>query len=185
MASDETETLHAIDLEAPVGGPPPTERRHAAAGSHHDTQEVAPPAVPDVVIDLTDATLARHGGPVVELPARVSPQVDPAPAAAPTGPARSALATLAGSPLALLLTVNVLNVLDAALTVLWIEMGIALEANPVVDAIGFPAKVVAVAIGSYVVYRLRPRWLLVPIAALAAVCVYHVVGAAVVLAWLG
>lgn len=134
---------------------------------------VAPSTDPDaqVVIDLTDAAVARHGGPVIDL-AGGSPGV----AALPGRPAPALL-----SPLALLLAVNLLNVADAALTVLWIEMGIAVEANPVVDLIGFPAKVVGVAIGSYVVYRLRPRWLLVPIAALALVCVYHVAGAAVVL----
>lgn len=123
----------------------------------------------DVEIDLTDATVAQHGGPIITLRDRVTRSDGP-------------LAALMASPLALLVTVNALNVVDAALTILWIEMGIALEANPIVDAVGFPAKVFAVGIGSYLVYRVRPRWLIVPIAALAAVCVYHVVGAAVVLA---
>ncbi len=136
-----------------------------------------------VVIDLTDATVDRTGGPAVTL--GDSPVVSgaglltlhPDTRAAPKG----ALAVLMGSPLALLVMVNALNVADAALTVLWIEMGIALEANPIVDAMGFPAKVVLVAVGSYAVYRLRPRWLIVPIVALALVCVYHLAGAAVVL----
>lgn len=82
------------------------------------------------------------------------------------------------APLGLLALTNALNVIDAGLTILWIEMGVAIEGNPVVDAIGFPAKVVGVAIGSYVVYRLRPRALWVPIAVLAAVNTYHLLGAA-------
>ena len=137
----------------------------------------------DVVIDLTDATVDRTGGPVVTLgdstvvAATGTLALDPDTRAAPT----RALAALMGSPLALLVAVNALNVADAALTVLWIEMGIALEANPIVDAMGFPAKVVVVAVGSYAVYRLRPRWLIVPIVALALVCVYHLAGAAAVL----
>lgn len=139
-----------------------------------DARSVTAPSEPrdsHVVIDLTDATLARHGGAVLDLAA------EPASVGAP--PARPAAALL--SPLALLLAVNLLNVLDAALTVLWIQMGIAVEANPIVEAVGFPAKVVGVAAGSYVVYRLRPRWLLVPIAALTLVFLYHLVGAAVTL----
>ena len=137
----------------------------------------------DVVIDLTDATMNRTGGPAVTLgdspvvAAAGSLALDRDTRAAPRG----ALAALMGSPLALLVVINALNVADATLTVLWIEMGIALEANPIVDAMGFPAKVAVVAVGSYVVFRLRPRWLIVPIVALALVCVYHLVGAAAVL----
>lgn len=139
-------------------------RREEALGS-------APAAAdPDsrVVIDVTDAAVARHGASVLDL------------APPPAATARPTSAVL--RPLALLVAVNALNVVDAALTMLWIEMGIAVEANPVVETIGWPAKLVGVAAGSYVVYRLRPRWLLVPAAALTAVCVYHVVGAAVTLA---
>jgi hypothetical protein len=116
-------------------------------------------------------TEARIAGPVVDL-------TTPGGAASPP---RARPASTFVHPVVLLLGVNALNVLDAALTMLWIHMGIAVEANPVVDAIGFPAKVVGVAVGSYLVYRLRPRWLLAPVAVLAVVAVYHVVGAALTL----
>ena len=128
----------------------------------------------DAVIDLTDATVDRVGGARLDATG-VGVAGRPAVRAAPTWRQRLM------SPLGLLLTVNVLNVVDAVLTVLWIELGIAREANPIVDAIGFPAKVVGVALLSYVAYLLRPRALLVPIVALGLVVVYHVVGATVVL----
>ena len=128
----------------------------------------------DVVIDLTDATVDRVGGARLDA-AGVEVALRPAPRVAVSWRQRLT------SPLGLLLVVNVLNVVDAVLTVLWIELGIAREANPIVDAIGFPAKIVGVAILSAAAAVLRPRALLVPIVALALVVVYPVVGAGVVL----
>lgn len=152
---------------------PETAQAPPSAGDGGRAHAMPPGGETRAVVDLTDEAVARHGGPVLDL------------AAGSAGPAsvrvRARTAPALLRPLGLLVAVNALNVLDAALTVLWIEMGIAVEGNPLVDAIGFPAKVVVVAVGSYVVYRLRPRWLLVPVVALAAVCAYHLVGAAVVL----
>ncbi|QBI21171.1 hypothetical protein ER308_17405 [Egibacter rhizosphaerae] len=115
-----------------------------------------------VEIDVTDEAVRTDGGRVV---------IDLTP-----GDRGSAKAQLT-SPLGLLVLCNVLNVLDAGLTILWIDMDVAVEGNPIVDTIGFPAKVVGVAIGSWIVYRVRPRVLWLPIVVLAAVNAYHLLGA--------
>lgn len=96
-----------------------------------------------------------------------------------TGRLISAAAAL--PPWGLVALTNVLNVTDAGLTILWIELGVAVEGNPVVNAIGFPAKVVGVAVGSVVVSLLRPRWLWVPIVALGLVNLYHLIAGPLVL----
>jgi hypothetical protein len=64
---------------------------------------------------------------------------------------------------------SALNVADAWLTTIALQEGVAVEANPVVRAIGMPGKVLLVAAAGWLVYRLRPRALVVPIAALCAV----------------
>jgi hypothetical protein len=65
-----------------------------------------------------------------------------------------------------------LNLADALLTHAVISNGLARELNPVVTAIGLPAKVVGVACVSALVAMLKPRALWIPIAALAAVATY-------------
>jgi hypothetical protein len=61
---------------------------------------------------------------------------------------------------------NALNVADAWLTTVALERGIAIEANPVVRLIGMPGKLALVAGAGWLLYRLRPRALLVPNTAL-------------------
>jgi len=81
------------------------------------------------------------------------------------------------SPLTLLVVVNVLNIADAVFTWVLVRRGTGEELNPIVDAIGLPGKVLGVAIGTYVLYRIKPdslRWALIPLAAIVA---YHVMGA--------
>jgi hypothetical protein len=67
----------------------------------------------------------------------------------------------------LLWILNALNVADALLTSIALRSGVAIEGNPVVRAIGLPGKVALVAIAGWLVSVLRPRALLVPIAALS------------------
>lgn len=124
-------------------------------------------AARDVVIDLTDPSSSQ---PTTDW------TIDLTDGRGAQRPRPQAL-TFGMTPRALLVLVNALNVLDATLTIIWIELRMAVEANPVVDAMGFPAKVLGVAVGSYVVYRLAPRWLAVPAVALSGVCVYHIAGA--------
>ena len=72
----------------------------------------------------------------------------------------------------LLGAVNGLNVADALLTDLSIRWGLATELNPVASALGTWGKLGLVAVASYVLYRIRPRALLWPALALAAVVLY-------------
>lgn len=67
---------------------------------------------------------------------------------------------------------NALNIADALLTTIALRAGVAVEANPVVRTIGMPGKVVLVAVAGWALYRLRPRALMVPIAALALVVLW-------------
>jgi hypothetical protein len=111
--------------------------------------------------------------------------------ALPLGPA--VLVTLAGSlwqPLGdrlrgdprtsgffLLVVVNGLNAADAVLTEVAVRTGQAAELNPVASGIGTVGKLALVGAASYLIYRIRPRALVWPAAALAAVILYHAAGA--------
>ena len=64
---------------------------------------------------------------------------------------------------------NALNVADAWLTTVALQNGLAVEANPVVRAIGMPGKVALVAMAGWLLYSLRPRALVIPIVALSLV----------------
>ena len=79
---------------------------------------------------------------------------------------------------ALLVALNVLNVLDAVLTYVLTSTGVAREGNPVVEAMTLPGKVVFVAALSFVLWKLRPRALVVPVVAYSALVCYTLVGAA-------
>ena len=79
--------------------------------------------------------------------------------------------------LALLVAMNVLNVLDAVLTYLVTRAGIAVEANPLVGWLTLPGKVVFVAALSFVLWKVRPRALAIPVAAYTAVVCYTIGGA--------
>ena len=71
---------------------------------------------------------------------------------------------------------NILNVADAVLTWLVVDAGIAREANPVVRSIGIPGKVLLVGIAGFLLKRVRPRALWIPIGALGAVLLWTLGG---------
>jgi hypothetical protein len=72
---------------------------------------------------------------------------------------------------------NALNLLDALITAVLIQKGIAGEANPIVASIGWHGKFALVLAASLVLDRLRPRALVVPCVALSAVVCYSALGA--------
>jgi hypothetical protein len=78
----------------------------------------------------------------------------------------------------LLVTLNVLNVLDAVLTHALTTGGVAREGNPVVEWMTLPGKVVFVGMLSVVLWRLRPGALVVPVVAYGAIVCYTLAGAA-------
>lgn len=86
-----------------------------------------------------------------------------------------------GTDVVLLLVFNALNVLDALLTHLVTRAGLAVEANPIVRAVTLPGKVAVVAALSLVLWKVRPRALVVPIAGYTVVVCYTITGAL----WLG
>ena len=79
--------------------------------------------------------------------------------------------------LVLLAAMNVLNLLDAALTYLVARAGIAVEANPLVEWLTLPGKVVFVAGLSLLLWKLRPRALAIPVAGYTLVVCYTIGGA--------
>jgi len=88
-------------------------------------------------------------------------------------------ATRTSTALRDLMLVNALNVVDAGVTWLLLDRGTGIELNPVINMIGLPAKVVLVAAGSIIIYRVRPRALPLLALPLAAVVAYHSFGIAV------
>jgi hypothetical protein len=87
-----------------------------------------------------------------------------------------AIRKLQERPLQLLIAVNVLNLVDAVMTLLAVRSGGALESNPVVRFAGLPAKVVLVGLLTWLLYRRRPSALVWPAAPLLWVAGYHVAG---------
>lgn len=79
--------------------------------------------------------------------------------------------------LALLVALNVLNLVDALLTAVVTEAGIAVEGNPLVELMTLPGKVVFVAALSLVLWKLRPRALAIPVAGYSLVVAYTIGGA--------
>jgi uncharacterized protein DUF5658 len=79
-------------------------------------------------------------------------------------------------PRALLLVVNALNLMDAILTWVGRSNGTLEEANPIVAWSGLVPKVLLVGALSALVYRLRPRWLVVPVGVFAGLILYHLAG---------
>lgn len=79
-------------------------------------------------------------------------------------------------PLALLVTVNALNVVDAILTWIGQANGTLEEANPIVARSGLLPKVLLVAVLSVIIYRTKARWLTVPIGVFAGLNLYHLGG---------
>jgi hypothetical protein len=130
--------------------------RGKAAMTEHRTTD-APTAAPDLVIDLRDSESPRTI--VLDDPGA-------APATRPAG-------------VALLVALNLLNLLDAVLTHTLTSGGVAREGNPVVEWMTLPGKVVFVAALSVVLWKLRPGALVVPVVAYVAIVCYTLVGAAV------
>jgi hypothetical protein len=72
--------------------------------------------------------------------------------------------------------VNLLNVVDALLTLFAVRSGGAIESNPLVRFAGLPAKVLFVGSLTILLYRRKPSALMWPFAALLWVAMYHVAG---------
>lgn len=70
------------------------------------------------------------------------------------------------------IALNALNVADAALTVALLRLGLVYEGNPVVLLVGWPTKIVGVALLSLLVWWLKPQWLALPITIYSAVVFY-------------
>jgi uncharacterized protein DUF5658 len=78
-------------------------------------------------------------------------------------------------PLRLVIAVNVLNIVDAVMTLLAVRSGGAYESNPVVRLVG-PAKVVLVGLVTAILYQRKPSALVWPFGALTLVAGYHIAG---------
>jgi Domain of unknown function (DUF5658) len=79
-------------------------------------------------------------------------------------------------PFRLAIAVNVLNLVDALMTLVAVRSGGAYESNPVVRLVGLPAKVVLVGLLTWLLYRRKSSALVWPFAALLLVAGYHVAG---------
>lgn len=77
----------------------------------------------------------------------------------------------------MLVALNALNLLDALLTYLVTRAGIAVEANPLVEWMTLPGKVVLVAGLSFALWKVRPGALVVPVVGYSAVVAYTIAGA--------
>jgi hypothetical protein len=80
----------------------------------------------------------------------------------------------------LLWALNALNLADALLTTVALRTGVAVEGNPMVRAIGMPGKLVLVAAAGWLINRLKPRALIVPVAALGLTVAWTLVNLALV-----
>jgi hypothetical protein len=69
-----------------------------------------------------------------------------------------------------------LNVLDGVLTELALDSGLATEGNPVVLTMGWPGKLAVVFVAGWLLALIRPKALVIPIVALAAVVVWTAAG---------
>lgn len=88
---------------------------------------------------------------------------------------RDAFAVAPSQRSPLLWALNALNVADALLTATVLRSGMAVEGNPVVRAIGLPGKVIVVALAGWLINRLRPRALIVPVIAMGLVVAWTTV----------
>ena len=82
------------------------------------------------------------------------------------------------SRVASLAVLNLLNLIDAAMTTFALRSGQAAEANPVVRWIGLPVKVILVGAVSLLLSRMRPRAVVWPALVMAGVLVWHLAGLA-------
>jgi hypothetical protein len=86
------------------------------------------------------------------------------------------IAEVRDKPLALLVALNVLNVVDIVASDAAIRAGEATELNPFVGATGSRVKVALVLVCSVLPYRVRPRALIWPTMAFVALTAYHLTG---------
>lgn len=91
-------------------------------------------------------------------------------------PAAHLASTLAERTTTLFVVVNGLNVADALATFVAAQQGSATEANPVVAAIGLPAKIGIVLVATHLLRRHRPQALMVPAVVLTVVLAWHLAG---------
>ena len=86
------------------------------------------------------------------------------------------IAEVRDKPLALLVALNVLNVVDIVASDAAIRAGEAAELNPFVGATGSGVKIALVLACSVLLYRVRPRALIWPTMAFVALTAYHLTG---------
>ena len=92
------------------------------------------------------------------------------------GPTARLLQTVRDRRILLVVSVNLLNVGDAVLTSLEVRHTGVVETNPVIGAIGLPAKVLVVATITLLLARRRPRALVWPALVLLGVLGWHIAG---------
>ena len=98
------------------------------------------------------------------------------PMAAAWKPLSSVLQRLQKRPPAALLAVNALNVADALFTQYGLHAEGAVEANPLVRAIGLPAKILLDGVLSVLLFRVRPKVLVWVVLTFCGVIAWHVTG---------
>ncbi|MDQ3940244.1 MAG: DUF5658 family protein [Actinomycetota bacterium] len=119
---------------------------------------------PDVVIDLRDPQVAGRAEPL-------TPQ--------PAGHASGHEVDVIARPrlgLILFIALNALNVLDFLLTAGLLRSGLAREGNPFIAWMTLPAKVPLVFACSLLLLVLKPKALIIPVVAYAAVICYTLGG---------
>jgi hypothetical protein len=118
----------------------------------------------------------RFPMPVADLARAVAPFLAAALLGSAIRPANRLFARLEARPIEAVIACNALNIADALLTAVGVRGGLAIETNPIVNLIGLPTKIVVVALLSTALLRTRPRALIWPCVALAAVVLWHVCG---------
>ena len=91
-------------------------------------------------------------------------------------PLAAAIRWMRARPIRLLIAVNALNLADAVMTQLAVTSGGALESNPVVRAVGLPAKILLVGALTALLFRRKPAAMVWPFVVLLWVVGYHVAG---------
>ncbi len=92
------------------------------------------------------------------------------------GPLSRRLDELSEGPLLCLILLNALNVADVLLTRFALGSEQAVEANPFARLLGWPLKLVMVALFGWILYRIRPRLLVWTVVAYVAVLAWHLSG---------
>lgn len=117
--------------------------------------------------------LASAGSPLAVIPGGVLLAVAVTPL---WGPVMLGVAEVLERPIQIVVALNLLNVVDILASDAAIRAGEAAELNPLVGTVGSAGKVAIVLACSLVLYRIRPRALVWPLAAFFALTVYHLTG---------